>query len=342
MADKVLRRLSPESLFLVSVGLLCTAELSVLAHPGYWAKAAAVAPAVVVDLALGLPFLGYIFLVRTGRFDRSILVPLLVVGGFLARWWIPVSHQRASLPLSWALVALEGGLFLFLGTRVRRIRAVHRAEREHRPYGADALRVAFAEVLGRRLGGAVFTEGAAIWFALFAWGGATAEHPLGTPFPGFRRNAYPAVVGALLMAVVAETVVVHLLIGLWNTSLAWILTALGIYAMFWLVGDLNAARSNPTLATDEGLHLRTGLRWQVDLSWAEVRSIRDREPEEGWVKMTMIGAPDFWIEFRETRVVRGILGIERRVQSVGVAPDDPEGFRHLVAERIGAGHPGPE
>ncbi|MGD8362319.1 MAG: hypothetical protein PVJ04_12905 [Gemmatimonadota bacterium] len=339
--SKAIKRVSPESLFLVSAALLCTAELSILADPGYWAKAAVVAPAVMADLALGMPFLGYLFLVRNRRFERSILLPLFMVGALLARWWIPASHQRASLPLSWSLVALEGGLLVFLGIRARRIRAIYRAELRRRHHKADALRIAFSEVLGRRLGGAVFTEGAAVGFALFAWGRARAQHSGGTLFPSFRRNAYPAVILALLMAVLVETLIVHLLVGLWSVRVAWILTALGVYTMFWLVGDLNAARSIQTLATNEGIHLRAGLRWQMDAPWSDVAGFREGEPEEGWVKMTMMGAPDFWIEFREPLVVRGILGIERRVRFVGLAPDDPERFQRLVTERIGGGVVGP-
>jgi hypothetical protein len=60
-----------------------------------------------------------------------------------------------------------------------------------------------------------------------------------------------------------------------------------------------------------------------------------------WAKAAAVGAPDFWIEFREPLVVRGILGVERRVRFVGLAPDDPDRFQRLVTERIGGGVLGP-
>lgn len=85
LAEKVLRRFSPEAVFLISAALLCTAELSILAHPGYWAKATVVAPAVMVDLALGMPFLGYLFLVRSRRFDRSVPCFPVIVPDFRNR-----------------------------------------------------------------------------------------------------------------------------------------------------------------------------------------------------------------------------------------------------------------
>ncbi len=334
MTEKLRWRLGPEASFLILSSLLCTAVLVVLADPGYWAKPMVVAPAVMVDLSFGLPFLGYFFLIRTGRLDHVILVPLFLFGMLLARWWIPVSHQADSEPIKITIAVLEGAVLLVLSLRMRRIRGIYIVEKKRQPYASDALRIAVSDVLGKRLGGAVFSESAALWYAVTGWGPVRSRQAHGTAFSGFRRNAYPALLTALLFVLVIETGVVHLLVGLWSPRLAWVLSALGAYTILWLLGDFHAARLNQTLVSDFGLHLRTGLRWHTDVAWSEIQSIRTERPTEDAVKMTLFGKPDFWIEFRQPKRIVGILGIERRARFAGLGIDDPQGFRSMVESRI--------
>jgi len=220
--------IGPESAFLISAGLLCTGVLSVLALPGYWANPTIIAPAISIDLSVGLPVLGYFFLVRKGRTDRLVLVPLCFIGLLLARWWIPESHFDLSLGFELAAIILEGALLLALLIRIRRILAAYRDALEDQPYSIDAFRIALTGVIGKRLGAVVFSELGILWYAFAGWRRQTVDHPLGRTFSGHRRSAYPAVLGAILMVVAVETAVLHLLVSLWVVPVAWVLTALGI------------------------------------------------------------------------------------------------------------------
>ena len=64
----------------MSAGLLLTAALLILRLPAYAVTPQALAPALAIDLLVGLPFLGYLFLVRTGAAHILVLAPLLVIG----------------------------------------------------------------------------------------------------------------------------------------------------------------------------------------------------------------------------------------------------------------------
>jgi len=333
--------IGPESAFFISAGLLCTGVLSVLALPGYWANPATIAPAISIDLSLGLPALGYFFLVRNGRIGRLVLVPLCFLGLLLARWWIPESHLDLSRGLELAAVILEGVLLLALLIRIRRILAAYRDALEHQPYPIDAVRVALTSVIGKRLGAVVFSELGILWYAFAGWRRQTDDHPLGRAFSGHRRSGYPAVLGAILMAVAVETAVMHLLVSLWMVPVAWVLTALGVYSMAWLLGDFHAARLNPSILTDSGLHLRTGLRWRTDLVWADILGIHDGAPSEKDVKLTLWGGPDFWIECRDPAVVIGPFGLERRVRFLGLGVDDTLEFREAIQARVPSSLPMP-
>ena len=107
-----------------------------------------------------------------------------------------------------------------------------------------------------------------------------------------------------------------------------------IYSILWLLGDLHAARLNPSLSTDRGLHLRTGLRWRADLSWADIETLLDDPPEGRSVSMTLFGKPDLWLQCRDEVLVGGPFGIERRVRVLGLGLDDPAEFRRVAGPRI--------
>lgn len=320
---------------MASAALLITAVLTVLALPGYGRQPTLVAPAVLVDLTLGLPALGYLFLVRSGRQNPSILLPLALLGLLLARWWIPPEHLDLSLSLETVALLLEGGLLVLLGFRIRAVRRAFRAARPRFPYRGDALRHALREVLGPRVGAVFFGEVGVLWHTMAGWRGGKVPGVPGTVFPGHRRNAYPAILVALLMAIAVETVALHVLVGLWFVPAAWALTILSVYSGIWLLGDFQAARATPSLVGQEALHLRTGLRWSADVPWSTIRSIHDERPSGDTVDMTLWGAPDFWLECSDPVPVQGPFGLDRQVQFLGVAVDQPGDLRAVIQERIG-------
>lgn len=332
--------LAPVPAFLAAAAALGAVALWILGSAGYAARPEVVAPALAVDLVVGLPLLGWLLLVRTGRADAIVLAPLAVVGMLLARWWIPEAHLQGS---AWALapvLVLEGLLVATLVFRARAVGRAYRDERGRHPYRRDAVRAAVARVLGARPAALVTGEAEALVYVVTGW---RRPRPPGSgaAFPGHRRGGYPAILGALLLALAAETAVVHLVVAHYAEPLAWVLTALGIYSGMWLVGDLHAARHNPILLAGDTLHLRAGLRWQADVPLSRVRSLRREAPsggahDTGAVNFVLFGSPDLWLELDGPVVVQGPFGIRRRTSVVGVGVDDPQRFAAALEER-GAG-----
>jgi hypothetical protein len=333
MATKLRVGMSPEALFVISASFLITAILSIVALPGFWEKANVMVPAVTIDLSIGLPVVGYFFLVRTRRVGSWVLLPLLLFGPLLVQEWIPDSRRDLPKTFELAAVLLEAGLLLVLALSVRRIRRIYRVEQYRQPYSLDAVRIALVRVMGRRVGGAICSELAALWYVLAGWRRRSSDRPAGDVFPGYHRNAYPALLGAVLLVGLIETSALHLLVSLWRGSVAWVLTGLGAYSMVWLLGDFHAARHNPSLLTESHLHLRTGLRWSADIALVDIVGVHAAEPEGKSVRMTMFGAPDFWIESAEPTVVAGFFGIQRRVRFLGVGVDDVDALRKAIEGR---------
>lgn len=323
--------------FLVCAAALCGSSLLVLGSSGYAARPGVVAPAVAADLVLGLPLLGYLFLVRTGRVDGLALAPLAVLGMVLSAWWIPQGHLGGTGLALLPVVALETVVAATLFVRGRAVLRAYRAEASRHPYRRDAVRAAVAEVLGRRLAAALLGEVEALVYALTGWRRPRVA-ARGVAFPGHTRRGYPAVLGALLLAVAAETVVLHLVVARASSVAAWVLTGLSIYSAVWLLGDLFAGRHNPTLLTDGTLHLRTGLRWRVDVPLPRIRAVHTAPPDGGSVDFIFLGPPDLWIECDEPVVVEGPFGLRRRSRHLGIGVDDPAALRAALRDAVPFDH----
>lgn len=323
---------SPEAGYLVGAALLCTAVLSVLATPGYWAAPKIVAPAVAIDLVLGLPLIGYFLLVRTRRHSGWILLPMLALGLALTRWWVPDQHLRL-LPSAALVFGLsDAGLFGLLLLRLRRIALRWRLHRRTlRPL--VAMRAALADVLGSRLGGLLHGESAVLWYGLTGWW-RSSEPGEEECFFLHRRQGYPAIVGALLLLIVVESAAVHLLLALWNPTVAWVVTGTSLYSGLWIVGDFHAARLNPIVANLRGLDVVVGIRWQLAVSWDNIAAVSDSRPDPRALRLSLWGPPDFWIELHRPVVAYGLLGSTRTVRHVGIAVDRPSELFQALQARV--------
>lgn len=324
-----------ETGFLLGVAALLAAVLAVPALPGYWARPGLMSQALTVDLALGLPALGWLFLVRGRSGPAWLLPPLFLTGLLLARWLVPGRELGDGRLVEALVVAVEGTLLVYLAARIRRVAGVVRARRAAGEAPVDALRAGLAEVLDARVAEAAATEASVLWYATAGW-----RRPAPVPggvraFPLHRRNGYPAVLGALLLAVAAETAILHLLLHAWTPVAAWIATGLSVWSALWLVADFHAARHHPPTAGAAGLHLRVGLRWRVRVPWDDLAGVsRSTRPVEDGLTLALLGPPDLHLELHRPVAVRGPFGIRKKVTRLGLAADDPAALMEEIEARI--------
>jgi len=174
-----------------------------------------------------------------------------------------------------------------------------------------------------------------LWYATAGWGTPPRRSRSGEAYPLHTRGAYPAILGALMMVLVAETLAVHLFLqGHWPWA-AWAATLLSVYSAVWLVADYHAARWHPPTVHDAGLQVPVGLRWRAWIPWTAVAGIRsDRPDDEDAIPLVLLGSPDFWVELRDPLPIRGPMGITRNVRTLGIGADDPKALRARVEARV--------
>jgi len=318
---------------LLTLGLSLTAiygvALVIVSRLGQIERPDVIAGALTLDLTLLVPVLYYLLMVRWRGWPAITVVPVFIGSVVLAGRVIPDSqHHVLDLMGHGAAVAEVAvvGIIVFKTLQLRR------AYRERKSAGLDlysGLRESARPLLGSVAGNVLAYEVAVFYYLVFGWRRATQARP--RSFTYHRGIAYGAVVGAVMMAGVVELVAVHLLVNLWSSVAAWILTGISGYALFWLIGDTHAIRLRPIRFSDTMLQIHLGLRWTIEIPLelierigAAGEALPRRTP--GYLKAVLLGAPNCRVELRAPVEALGFYGLTRRVKTIDLRVDDPRLF----------------
>jgi hypothetical protein len=331
---RVARPLPTLALFGVAVLL---ATLAVVQAIEAGTRPRLLADALTLDLVLTVPLAYWFLAVRGAGWPRLSVLPVFVLCVVTTRI-VPGLETGRLLPrIEWIAIPAE---LLLLTVLARRAVAMSRALR--RSAGGDALeslrRAAFEMVRAERAAEVIAYEAAVLWYAVAGGGSRETDHDA-EAFGVRRRSGYGPVLAALLLALTAEAIAVHLLVRHWSAAAAWVLTILTAYAVVWLIGDFRALGRRPILLTDDELVVRLGLRWTVRVPLARIRAVRGAgilKPQgPDHLRAVLLGAERQVVVLDSEQVATGFYGLRRRVRSIGLSVDEPERFLRCLERRIG-------
>jgi hypothetical protein len=158
-------------------------------------------------------------------------------------------------------------------------------------------------------------------------------------FSFHRNSGYGALILALMMVTAVEVVGTHLVVRRWSGTVAWLLSALGVYALVWMAGDYQAVCRRPMVAADDALRVRVGLRWSVSIPYTQIEQVQPRGKESvsrrtrGCLHAALLGDPQMVLILRGPVRARGPYGIEKEVRRVGLVVDEADRLRAVLAEK---------
>lgn len=263
---------------------------------------------ITFDLVLTIPAAWWLFVIRGGRARPASIVPLFVLCSLAASRIVPAPQHAFIDQLRWLAAPLDVVTIALVVRRLARGRSAG---------DSLAMRVAAAEVT-------------TLYYALFCWRKKTP--------PGFTfhaRSGWGAVMSAILVVLGAESFGLHLFIAQYSVKAAWIVTALDVYGVLWLLGDYYALRLRTTTIDADAMHVRFGMRWSATIDRANVAAVEVPRSESDWkrrdvMKLAVLDEPLFIVRLHEPVVATGIAGIRRTITAVAVRPDDPEAFLRAV------------
>jgi hypothetical protein len=324
-------------LFAALIVTVYATALLVVARMLRVARPEILAGAVLLDLAVGVP-LAYFLLFLRGKTWPVGLVPVFLLSLVGASLVLPADYGQLLPRVRLVALPAELGLVGFLLWRVRRIFAGLGAGGAETDV-LDRLHQSFSRVLPNRRLAAVFAyELGVLYYGLLRWRWRPARTDRHS-FSYHRDSGYGALILTLMIVSAVEVVGMHLVVRLWSGTVAWLLSALGAYAVLWMAGDYQAVRLRPVVATRDALFVRVGLRWSVSISYTQIEQVQPRGKESlskrtpGYLHAALLTDPQMVLVLRAPVRARGPYGIEKEVRRVGLAVDEADRLRAVLAER---------
>jgi hypothetical protein len=276
-----------------------------------------------VDLAIFVPLIWYLVMVRAGQAPASSLV-LLVAAGLIASQLIVSGTPPTPILILVGLAELT-----LIATALYRVRAALRRSKGPVDPVARIEELTVELIPAPVAARAVASELVVLWYALASW-----RH---TPTLGPRIRRWAKLddwngffIGILVVAL-AELAGLHLLLMSKLPTAIWIITALEAYGLLWLIGDTRALTLSGVELRDATLDIRFGIRWRVEIPVAKIESAETIQGgEKFWdVKLAVLEKPDMLIVLKEPITIWGIYGLRKTVRRVGLLVEDGD---KLIAE----------
>ncbi len=327
-------RSSPYPFLLLGGGGLALLAAVVVRTQIYAAHTDVLAWAFTCDLTISLPLLWWLFAVRPSRAGAVTLIPLFLAGVSMAAKIIPPSQHAFVDQLRYIAAPLDLLTIALVARRVARIRGLGGDD------PLDRIERACAELFGGgRAARVVAFEIATLYYAFFGWRKRAPEG-----FTVHQRSGWPAIAGVFVFLIGIESVAAHLIVQLWSVKAAWIVTALDVYGVLWLLGDYQALRLRPTRIGGDTLVVNYGMRWRITIPLAAIASIDPVLNEDEWkrknvLKVAMLDDPCLIIRLKTPHTAHGLAGMTRTIDAVAMLADDDSGFAEALRAAMPASCP---
>jgi hypothetical protein len=285
-----------------------------------------IGPAIATDLIVTALIVHWLVGLRLGRLPQWTIGVVVLIG---------VALTAVLIPDQTGLVMLLAGLaeIVVLAVAITRLRKLLGAAREARACGmdrADAFETGLAAALeAPRLASAIRLEAEVVWLALSGWFRRPRLPDATAAFTHHVESGWMYLAGVLLALSIVEGAGLHLILeATGHPTIAWIVTAVHLYAIVWLLGDAHGLRLHPTRVDDAHLHLRLGLRWRADIHRLRILRVQrfSGDPDDRHLSLVVAGDPNVLVQLDGPVEVRGLFGLRRRADTLLLQVDDPGGF----------------
>ena len=301
------------------------AFLMVRALPRTAVGIGAAADVAVTDVAVTVPLLYFLLIVRGGLQPFVSLLPVCLLSLFRATYLAPGANPARPA----IAAAAELAIAALIVTRVRR--GLRAAPAGDVPDQLEA--AARAIVPSPRLAAILASEFAVFYFACCAWRRRPSVPQGALAFTLHRESGAAALFGVLAGVSVMEALLVHLVVVRYSLAAAWILTALSAYGCVWLVALARSFALRPILVTPKELLLRSGMMWTLSVPRSALAALEPAgAPCE--LRLPVAGEPNLVLRFHQPLLARGMYGITRPVTTLALALDDREAFQRALHHAV--------
>lgn len=333
--------LSDRSSYLIAFGVPVIFILAIVAlvnSPIFDQDTELLSAAITIDLLLTVPIIHY-FLIRKKNIPKTTPVFFFIVGIVIASFILPKEYQSLlNIAKFWVLPMVEVTVFGLIGYKIYSIVKEFKAQKEGTPDAFSAIKKASSEIIPGRIASVLAAEIGVYYYGFITWKKPELRD---NQFTYHKRNAVTSVFGALILIIGVETIGVHLLLSLWSTVAAWILTAISIYTLFQVIGIAKSLSRRPISIDRDTINLRYGLLNETSIRLDNIESIEysttpiKDNPEI--LPLSPLGELDGHntiITVKEECELSGFYGSKKRFTSIAFNVDDVDAFKSTIAQAL--------
>lgn len=279
----------------------------------------------LIDLALIVPLL---VTLHVKKKSWKLFALLVISGLVLARFVIPAQLLAPFQHITTAALVAEGVLILIELSII--VYALYYAPAIYRKLKERMVPLPFALIEATNtymkenvLLHALLQEVLVMYYALLGW---RKKAPSG--YTLYKQSMYVPVMIMILHAVVLEAVAFHWLLHDWMPIVAYILLALHIYSIIFVLADMQAMRLNPTVYKNHTWYVSFGLLKRAEIHRDNMKAIHESmtidKQDIVYFEAPTFGdeAPHFIVELHEPQLVHFMMGMKKTVRYIGIQADD--------------------
>ena len=290
--------------------------------------------AITADLLLTIPFI-YFLLIRKSAIPNTTVVPVMFIGLLLGTYYLPKESQSyLVLFKTWALPFIELSILSLILFKIRKTILSYKKRSSASPDFYDTLQEVCSEILPQPLVRAFATEVAVGYYGFIHWKEKKIQP---NEFSYHQKSGTFALFMILIMIIGIETLAIHILLSLWNPTVAWILTALSLYTGIQFFGFAKALAQRPITIKENTLHLRYSIMREAPIPLAAIQSITlsktTLENNPLTLKLSPLGeleSHNVIIQLKSEQQLIGLYGMKKSFKTIGLYVDAPEAFKELV------------
>ncbi|WCN39625.1 hypothetical protein [Aneurinibacillus uraniidurans] len=189
------------------------------------------------------------------------------------------------------------------------------------------------------------------YYALFAWRERKETRGENQTFSFHKNSVYWGLFLMFLHEQILEGAGLHFVLHRTSPFWAWIVTALHVYTVIWLIGDYKAIRHSRFCLIDEKLELRVGFRKSVTVELSNIAYIgsvktsleqmsieTDAFHAEACPRlapdMGLADEPQFEIELHEPVLSGGLFGRKQLIRKLYIRVDEPSVFLQSIKKHM--------
>lgn len=322
--------------------LLVLSIIALVYLPLFQPMPATLAYGITLDLVLTIPFI-YFLIIRKREIPKITVSSVFIVCLMIAHYIIPPTHQTFLNRIEfWLFPIVEFSVISYIIVSARKTIRQFKVEKKESPDFYTALCTACKAALPKRVAMVLAMEIAVVHYALFAW--KTTEKLKPNEFTSHKKSGISLVVYAFIMIVLAETFAVHVAVGRWNETVAWILTGLSLYTCLQLFALVRSLPKRLTYIDVEAgkIQLRYGFFNETTIDINDITAIKLTTrslPKDGSVvKFSALGNLDthnIILYLKEETILQRVYGIKKPFKALAIYMDEKEAFVSQLNELRG-------